>query len=53
MKSACAVPTLEGGSARSYRESFPEITESKLMRKIDLRVVSFVFILNFFTFLDR
>ena len=39
----------EGG----YKLAFPHINERKLLWKMDLRVVSLIFIMNFFTFLDR
>ena len=36
-----------------YKAAFPHINERNLLWKMDLRVVSLVFIMNFFTFLDR
>lgn len=44
---------MEIGVAGGYRAAFPNINEKALVRKIDMRVVPFIFILNFFTFLDR
>ena len=52
-KSARDVPPQQGVSSGPYKDTFPNIQESKLIRKIDMRVVPFIFILNFFTFLDR
>ena len=45
--------SLEHGVKESYRGVFPNVKESALVRKIDMRVMPFIFILNFFTFLDR
>lgn len=53
-KSATEVPSLRAaGSNVDYKAQFPEINEQKLLRKLDLRVVAFVFVANFLTFLDR
>ena len=43
----------EHGVKESYRDVFSNVKESALVRKIDLRVMPFIFILNVFTFLDR
>lgn len=43
----------ESSEPGGYRALWPHIKESAIVRKIDLRVVPFVFISNFFTFLDR
>lgn len=37
----------------SLNERFPHINERKMLWKMDLRIVGLVFIMNFFTFLDR
>lgn len=53
-KSATEVPSLRAAvPSEDYRSQFPEINEQRLLRKIDLRVVAFVFAANFLTFLDR
>lgn len=52
-KSIGDVSSLEYSANGSYRAAFPKIKESVLVRKIDMRVMPFIFILNFFTFLDR
>lgn len=52
-KSGYEVSALEQGPQGAYKAVFPGIDEKALMRKIDMRVVPFIFILNFFTFLDR
>lgn len=53
-KFVCDVSSLENATGKGgYKAAFPNIDERALMRKIDLRVVPFIFILNFFTFLDR
>ncbi|EKM59629.1 uncharacterized protein PHACADRAFT_205854 [Phanerochaete carnosa HHB-10118-sp] len=52
-KSVGDVSSLEHNAKGSYMAAFPNIEESALMRKIDMRVIPFIFILNFFTFLDR
>ncbi|THH00402.1 hypothetical protein EW026_g2123 [Hermanssonia centrifuga] len=52
-KTGVEVSSLDGGSSVDYKTRFPHVDEKKVLRKIDLRVVPFVFIINFFTFLDR
>ncbi|KIP10636.1 hypothetical protein PHLGIDRAFT_207855 [Phlebiopsis gigantea 11061_1 CR5-6] len=44
---------VERGSTRAYKAALPNIDEKALMRKIDFKVLPFIFILNLFTFLDR
>ena len=52
-KSSYEVSALEHGPSGAYKTAFPNVDEKALKRKIDMRVVPFIFILNFFTFLYR
>ena len=52
--SATEIPALSTvGPTSNYRDQYPNVDERKLVRIIDSRVVTFIFVANFLTFLDR